>query len=665
MAKNHNKKVDNSKKMAKNCTIIYLLKLKGKKEVVRVRKIVLSGKWRLTDGEYVAEGNVPGDITYDLFKAGYVPDPYFGDNYKSCLWVVRRDWTYEREFFIDDLSRLDEETYIKIEGIDTYSEVKVNGVSVGETKNMYLEYRFPLNGLLKEGNNTISVKLFNIYSKMGAEKQTKYDSIFNNNRIFVRKAQCHFGWDWAPQFPGYGIYRDISIVSEKRSALKETGIQANIDGTVTFRIMFGEKFNGKAEIEILKDGNSVAFFEKKTNCKKFLANLHVENPKLWWPNGYGKQELYNYKIRMIASDYEEEYEGRFGFRKVRLDRSVLDKDNLTFGFIVNDKKIFCRGSNWVPAECMTGRLKEEKYYALLKAAKDANMNMLRVWGGGIYENDCFYEYCDETGIMVWQDFMFACSEIPEDDPEFLAEITREAEWQIKRLRNHPCMTYWCGENEIRGAFGDLEERYSYFTLHYLLRGITAELLSDIPYERTSPYAFADTENDVSEGDCHNNLSEACLFSVSFKGVEDFEYERQASWESLKERIKNYERYLEETASNFSSECAVLGMCNYESLVKFTPSECLHADSKFFEDRFLVKSVYLHYHVGRNCEIYEYAYRRMRFGRVQIGSGYDALRGCFASYRLRVQRYENSAVLFVGNVQMVPVFQRGESFENGR
>jgi len=236
---------------------------------------------------------------------------------------------------------------------------------------------------------------------------------------------------------------------------------------------------------------------------------------------------------------------------------------------------------------MTGTLTEEKYRLLVSNAKDANMNMLRVWGGGIYENDCFYSYCDEMGIMVWQEFMFACSEIPDDIPEFSNEITNEAIYQVKRLRNHPSIVIWCGMNEIRGSFNeDEEERYGKTTLHYLLRGVVGQLSPNVPYVRSSPFAFADIENDVCEGDCHNNLSEPCLFGASFKGFEDFNYENRSESEILKYRLKNFERYVIGTENNFSTECAVLGFCNYESLLKFTPKDKISLDSEFFTERFL-------------------------------------------------------------------------------
>ena len=544
----------------------------------------LSGKWKLKNSRYCVDGNVPGDITNDMFSAGIVKNPYYGEEYKNSLWITHEDWVYAREFVCDVLPAADENAFLRFDGIDTFADVYLNGEKAGSACNMHRTYNFPVNGLLKKGKNELTVVMHNVYDKMGKKDQTKYESIFCANRVLLRKAQCHFGWDWAPRFPGYGIYRDAFLVIQKKTAVSYVGVQTELCGNVTFRVELGERYRGNVEIRILHEGKEVARENKQADCKKFLVNLHVPNPQLWWPNGYGEQPIYEY---VITQENGEQTRGTFGFRKIELVRNVRDKDNLGFEFRINGREIFCRGSNWVPAECMTGSLKNEKYYALLKAAKDANMNMLRVWGGGIYEKDCFYEYCDKMGIMIWQDFMFACSEIPEDNPDFLREITQEAVGQVKRLGNHPCLTYWCGMNEIRGSFSEtVEERYSVFTLHYLLRGITSQFTPDIPYERTSPYSFADTENDACEGDSHNNISEICLFDASFKGFDAFEYADVQADDSLKARIKQYERYLSDTKSNFSSECAVLGMCNYRSLEKFTPREERRVDSPFLKERFL-------------------------------------------------------------------------------
>jgi len=547
--------------------------------------INLSGKWSVRNDKYTLTGNVPGDVSDDFLQAGLIEDPYFHDNYKESSWITLADWYYEKTFRVR-LADLDEHTYLRFDGIDTFSDIYLNGVKLGSTANMHRGYQFPVNGLLKDGENLLSVHLHNVYDAMGQEEQTKYDSIFHANRILVRKAQCHFSWDWAPRFPGYGIYRDVMLVSEKKAAVECVAVETDISGNVTFRVAFGDKFQGKLELQVSLDGKTVASKQLDVSAKKLLTNLHIDKPQLWWPNGYGAQPIYEYTLRQHFAEEVTEHCGTFGFRKVTVDRSVMDGDNLRFTVQVNGKPVFCRGSNWVPADCMTGRLTDEKYFQLIKSAADANFNMLRVWGGGIYEKDCFYEYCDRMGILVWQEFMFACSEIPEDNLEFIQEITKEAEYQVKRLRNHPSLALWCGMNEIRGAFNETEERYSVFTLHYLLRGITGQLSPWIPYERTSPFAFADLENDPCEGDCHRNLSEPCLFDQSFSGFDEVSYEERKAWESLRDRIKNYERFLTDTKSNFSSECAALGLCSYDSLRKFTPAAQLCLESSFFEERFL-------------------------------------------------------------------------------
>ncbi|MBR2402752.1 MAG: glycoside hydrolase family 2 protein, partial [Lachnospiraceae bacterium] len=547
--------------------------------------INLSGKWRLKNEKFVLDGNVPGDVSDDFFRAGLIKDPYFNNDFEQSRWITLTDWCYEKNFQVR-LSELDENTYLRFDGIDTFSEVYLNGVEIGKTANMHRAYQFPVNGLLREGDNVLSVHLHNIYEVMGQQEQEKYSSIFHANRIFVRKAQCHFGWDWAPRFPGYGIYRDVMLISEKRATVESVAVEAALSGDVNFRIAFGDKFQGKLDLQICLDGQCVACKTLTVAAKKLLTNLHIEEPLLWWPNGYGEHPVYEYILSQHFTDGVTKHRGTFGFRKVELDKSVIDGDNLRFSVRVNGRPIFCRGSNWVPADCMTGRLKDEKYFELVKSAAEANFNMLRIWGGGIYEKDCFYEYCDRMGILVWQEFMFACSEIPEDNLEFIQEITREAEFQVKRLRNHPCLALWCGMNEIRGAFSEEEERYSVFTLHYLLRGITGQLSPWIPYERSSPFAFADVENDICEGDCHRNLSEPCLFDQSFSGFDEVVYQEGKAWEQMRERIKNYERFLPETKSNFTSECAVLGMCSFDSLRKFTPAEELSLQSSFFRERFM-------------------------------------------------------------------------------
>lgn len=550
-------------------------------------KKYLLNDWKLYNDKYSVNASVPGDISDALLKAGIIEDPYFGDNANDCMWVAKESWTYENRFVYDETEEF-EDVLLCFDGVDTYSEIYLNGVKVGETANMHRIYEFDVKKAIKRGENLLQVKMRSVFDEFGKNDDKKYGAIFNDDRVYIRKAQCHFGWDWAPKLPGYGIYREVYVKTRKRGELNQINISTDNGGAVTFKLDFVEKFEGEVEIEISLNGERKAFVRKGISCKRKLLNAFVDNPSLWMPNGYGEQPLYEYRISQVKDgEIFSERIGKFAFRKVELCEKRETEERNSFALKVNGVKIFAKGSNWVPADCMTGRISEEKYKSLLLAAKDANFNMLRVWGGGIYEKDCFYDYCDRFGIMIWQDFMFACSEIPDDDAEFIAELAKEAECQTKRLSLHPCVALFCGENEIAGSFSpDAEAKYSQFALRYLLRGICGDAAPDIPYIRSSPFAFADTENDASEGDSHNNLSEICLFATSFSGFDSVEYGERDDEETLKYKIKNYELFVEETKNNFSSECAVIGAANYSSLVKFTPKKELSMDSDFLRKRFL-------------------------------------------------------------------------------
>ena len=549
--------------------------------------IDLCGQWRLKGGEHDLTGNVPGDITDDLLRAGIISDPYVGYNYADCLWVQKQEWSYEREF---DLARglSDKQIRLVLKGVDTFSEVYINGRLVGKTESMHLEYRFPVRPFLHAGKNTVRVRMLPVFDKMGEKPQEKYESVFNANRIFVRKAQCHFGWDWAPKFPGYGIYREVYLESYGEDEIEEVKVVPHTDGEVNFFVRCTRAPHGRLTLSVSCEGQTAAVLDVPAEDSKKLINVRIEKPRLWWPNGYGEQALYTYKLTLTKDGQTlSEKEGRFGIREISLDKSMTDAQNSRFAFRVNGRTVFARGSNWVPADMMTGRITAERYGALLSAAKRANFNMLRVWGGGIYESDLFYDLCDEYGILIWQDFMFACQEIPDDIPEFANTIGEEAAFQVKRLRNQPCVAYWCGINETRSSFNRLEIRYGEYALNILLRGICAHYDGTRPYERCSPTGFADIENDACYGDAHNNVSETFLYGTSFKGFEEYDYGERDEKSAIMQRTRNYYRYLEETANNFSSECAVIGACSYKSLLKFLPgNKDTGVDDPFFKDRFL-------------------------------------------------------------------------------
>ena len=300
--------------------------------------ISLSGNWIIKYKDNDITGRVPGDVTGDFYRAGLISDPYFNENYKQSAWITESDWVYEKHFNVN-LSRLEDNTYLFFEGIDTYSDIYLNGKLLGSTSNMHLGYKFSVGGLLSDGENVVSVHLKNIYSALGSDEQEKYTSIFNANRIFARKAQCHFGWDWAPKFPGYGIYRDVKLVSEKLTEITELKVSGDMYGTATFNVQFGSRFSGSLEICICKNGAEIARREKSVNCKKLLLTVSVNEPDLWWPNGYGEPSLYEYTVRQKDENGVIlcEKGGQFGFRTVELDQKLIGEDCFDFAIIVNGK----------------------------------------------------------------------------------------------------------------------------------------------------------------------------------------------------------------------------------------------------------------------------------------------------------------------------------------
>ena len=564
--------------------------------------IILKDGWRL---KYVGESvkqlkngtvikaTVPGDITVDLYNAGIVKDPYFGYNYKDLQWIGENDFEYETTFSVTEDFFANEEIELVFKGIDTYADVYVNGQFAFSAEDMFICYKQNVKHLLNVGKNTLKVYMKSTLRKMETINTEGYFGVFNTARLFVRKAQCHFGWDWAPKLAGYGIWDDVYLIAVNKHNIQSLNYETTSGGDLTvhtelsYSTVLMIDFDGyvipdsaeEKKDDVLKyfvyDKNGKLILEESANVvgKKQFTNLKVENPELWWPSGYGQQPLYSLKVELwrdgkLVSDRKI----RFAFRKIELEQKPTGTDTMGYCIKINGREIFVRGSNWVPIDCFTGTIKDEKYRRLITLAKDVNMNMLRVWGGGIYEKDIFYDICDELGIMVWQDFMFACSDIPEDDPAWENLTLRECEYQIKRLRTHPSVVYWCGGNEKTGTCVRQPSRGDKF-VDYALQGLVLTFDTTRPYARQSPVGFTDVGNDNNSGDAHNNSFEP----------------------SIEKGIVNYRKTLNETVASFLSECAVMGPCSKQSFAKFTPQEYLWPMNDFWDDR-LVDNPYAAIHM---------------------------------------------------------------------
>ena len=541
--------------------------------------------WTLCYNDKKVPASVPGDITIDLFKAGIVKDPYYGFNYVENTWIARTDFTYECELNADENLLKQESVVVNFDGIDVYSSIYLNGVLLGDTNNMFLKYSYEIKSLLKKGKNILSVKMKATLNEMDKIDSTGYFSIFNEKRLFVRKAQCHFGWDWAPKICAYGIWQDVYL--EYGSACKIDNVYTVADEKGNLTVFTELNYT----VHALFDANGIKIadssFEFKSDTlnyylsekpfgdkyikksfpvvgRKNFACFKVENPQLWWPNGYGDHPLYNYKVELVrGGEVVFEKSGVVGFRSVKLIEEPISDNYLSYLLEINGKKIFAKGANWIPIECFTGVVEDQKYDRLTDLAVNANYNMLRVWGGGIYEKDVFYDLCDRKGLLVWQDVMLACSDIPEDKQDWVDNTVREVEYQIKRLRNHPSIVYWCGGNEKTGSYGRCITKGDYF-INVILRGVIANLDNTRPYARQSPCSHTDVGQDGNSGESHHNY-----------------FER-----SLVDGMDVYREMVAEKRVPFISESAIMGPNTVEANKRMYPADKLWPMNDLWDDRLM-------------------------------------------------------------------------------
>lgn len=532
-------------------------------------KYDLDGKWNLfgENGQRY-EANVPGDVFSDLMNAKAIDDPYYSDNSHKCAWVCEKDWKYVKEFEVNELDKV---TYLVFEGIDTVSEIFLNGEKIAETDNMFMKYRFDVSDKLKIGKNVLEVVIKSIRKELSKYPEEGYFGCFNVQRIFIRKAQCHFSWDWAPDFPAAGIWKNVYIESINDTYIHDYRIKTENDGTVTFFVNLPEncEYGKEREIEITADNRTYRY---KTTFQKNFYTVKIENPRLWWPRTLGEPNLYDYNIKLFSDGVLcDEKSGSFGIRTVRIEeKPKASLDGFTCQLYVNDVPVFLKGSNWVPLDVMTGTITNERYEKAIRMAYDANFSMLRVWGGGIYENDIFYEICDRLGIMVWQDFAYACADVPDNIPEFVEKAIKEAEYQVCRLRNFPSLVLYCGGNEKTGSHG-LNKKYGDKIIYYYIRGVVDHLDGTRPYFPSSPWGYGDIGNTQSSGDSHCNSYQTSMISP--------ENPNAVGLENFRDALKKFDAAL-------VSEIAIQGAPPVESLRKYIPKNKLWPLNEIYDIHFM-------------------------------------------------------------------------------
>lgn len=433
--------------------------------------ISLNGTWEFKCNDAGAEvarehkkitgwmkGKVPGTVHTDLMANGVIADPFYRMNEVDVQWVDRRKWIYRKAFNVSASLLNEDAVHLLAEGLDTFAEIRINGRLFAETANMFIEHRFDVKRYLRKGKNVIEI-IFDSPTNCSEALEQRHGKLrvaLEPPRVYLRKAQYSFSWDWGPKLTTSGIWRNISlqgfsggrlanpfvkIISVgKREAVAEVSVEV-------------ERYNGAPlNLHATLTGHGVSITHEtivNSSLVKFL--VRIPNPELWWPNGYGEQPMYEAVLTLFrGKKIVHRLNVPFAIRTVRLHQKD-DREGKSFIIEINGVKIFCKGADWIPSDNFIPRIADSTYETLLRLAKDVHMNIIRVWGGGIYEQDLFYRLCDELGLMVWQDFMYACGEYPEL-PWFITQSRHEAEVVVKRLRNHPSIVVWCGNNECEWLF---------------------------------------------------------------------------------------------------------------------------------------------------------------------------------------------------------------------
>ncbi len=539
---------------------------------------------------------VPGDVNATLVQHGRMPDPLVDTQGRQCYWVSGKDWWYRLTFDANQI--VAGQADLCLTSVDGTADVWLNGQHLGVMRNAFRQFRFAVGPLLKPTGNELLLRFQSIDSLLGGPRLDELAG-WRSRRAFLRKPQYNFGWDWALPLPSLGLAGEVWLETDHARRFVDLWIQTFIDGRVDvgfevtsetlaqpYQIVLTVSGHGQKIIASPLPRTSMATGHQpdesvagRQTHKSYLT-IHIPDPQLWWPNGYGKANLYDYSVELIVGGHVvDRRQGRLGLREVRtVERPFLPEHGPGFSYEiqVNGQTIFCKGGNFIPTELWPGACRDEQYEYYLRKTAEANFNIQRIWGGGIYERDRFYELCDELGIMVWQDFMFAGAGYPLD--RLRDEIIAEADHQIRRLRNHASICLWCGCNEDvfawsyrsdipAGPLADIvedvetQDRWRVDRLHddpqlysMILRGLVSKLGLGVPYTESSPQSRDDAGNMPNSGNCHISSWKYALFEAgqtpsAFRGYADI-------------------------VCSFNSEFCIQGPCSRSTFEKFLRPENL-------------------------------------------------------------------------------------------
>lgn len=550
-----------------------------------MKKVYLNNEdWKLLNERVgTVKATVPGCVHTDLAMNDKIPDMFWRDNNESLKWIENENWTYSCSFE----AKAGKAVSLVFEGLDTYADVYLNGSLIGKSDNMFIEHEFDISSVLKDGENTLEVFFRSPIAEV--KDMPQHEAAFTNERVNTRRVQCTYGWDWVERYITCGIYRPVYIKYADDMYISDVYISTdNIDRFSAQLYCEVELKNyengGMVYIDILSpEGKKVAGTEFYAREELFVRRFDIVDPELWYPLGYGEQPLYTIKVRTG----ENEVSHKFGIRTVKILQiedevgskyynmaeqiqqgpmgQIYDRNEKFAGFrlIVNGKQIFCKGANWVPCEPFPSAENIEKFDRLIYMAKEMNLNFLRIWGGGIFEHDHFYDACDEAGIIVVQDFLMACGEYPEKDEWFLKALALEAEYAVKKLRNHPCLAWWHGDNENARLGSDIQE--DYLGRDSALRGNGPVIYR---YDRmrqflpSSPFG-GNTYASITRGTSHTTNFCTEMF--------DFFHETDGS---------DFKEFFEQFKSRFIAEEPIMGMASRYTLLKcMTEADILEDESE--------------------------------------------------------------------------------------
>ncbi len=551
--------------------------------------MLLNGKWTvqgLDENNFpiTFDGVVPGCVHADMLRNGIIKDIYYRDNSKTCQWVENRDFTYTREF---EVEALEKNAYLEFDGLDTYCDIFLNGRKIGEAEDMFTPFAFPVDGYLIEGKNTIEVRFRSPVKEVAS--LPLLPGAFTRERLRTRRMQCTYFWDWVDRFVTMGIYRDVRLVFRKGNEIDNAYVytksinpySAQIKLDINIRDVVPETED--ITIEIYGPDGELVFKKKRTILMELLEeHIDIVEPKLWYPNGYGEHPIY----KLVLTTPNSQKTIKFGIRELVIlqieDKEGSDEQKLCreiqslqyvkahdrnestacFTVLCNGTKIMCKGGNWVPCEPFPSEETPEKITRLLELAVSGGVNMLRVWGGGIFEREEFYDECDRLGILVTQDFLMACGTYPEKEEWFIKALNNETKAAALRLRNHACLAWWSGDNE--NAVNGSENRTDfpgYYAATYGIQPVLRQYDPQRYFLASSPYG-GDEYSSATRGTTHNTFYLGAIF-----------------WRIRETDLSTYREFFSSMFSRFSAEQSAFGLAFASCLKKFMTDEDIYGEDQ--------------------------------------------------------------------------------------